>query len=91
MFSRCGTLWIAEDDEELNTARAMRDAYANAGIDARIVDQHELREQEPSLSHAMQGGLLIPDDAIVYAPCAAHWLLTCSPGRRGFACRWIAR
>ncbi len=39
---------------------------------ARIVDQRELREQKPSLSHAMQGGLLIPDDAIVYAPCAAH-------------------
>ncbi|WP_250435673.1 FAD-dependent oxidoreductase [Caballeronia sp. ATUFL_F2_KS9A] len=77
-FSRCGTLWIAEDDEELDAARAMRDAFAAAGVRAHMVDRAALRESEPSVSHAMQGGLLIDDDAIVYAPAAAQWLLASS-------------
>ncbi|MCG7402068.1 MULTISPECIES: NAD(P)/FAD-dependent oxidoreductase [Caballeronia] len=77
-FSRCGTLWIAEDDEELDAGRAMRDAFAAAGVRAHMVDRAALRESEPSVSHAMQGGLLIDDDAIVYAPAAAQWLLASS-------------
>ncbi|SAL22427.1 FAD dependent oxidoreductase [Caballeronia peredens] len=79
-FSRCGTLWVAEDEAELDAARAMRDAFAAAGVRAHMLDAHALREAEPSISHAMQGGLVIDDDAIVYAPAAAQWLLTCSPG-----------
>jgi glycine/D-amino acid oxidase-like deaminating enzyme len=75
-FSRCGTLWIAEDDEELDAARSMRDAFAAAGVRAHMLDRAALREAEPAVSHAMQGGLLIDDDAIVYAPAAAQWLLT---------------
>jgi len=75
-FSRCGTLWIAEDEEELDAARAMRDAFAIAGVRAQLLDRAALREAEPAVSHAMQGGLLIDDDAIVYAPAAAQWLLT---------------
>ncbi|SAK92574.1 FAD dependent oxidoreductase [Caballeronia fortuita] len=78
-FSRCGTLWIAEDDEELDAARTMRDAFALAGVRAHMLDGAALREAEPAVSHAMQGGLLIGDDAIVYAPAAAQWLLTRSP------------
>ncbi|SAK72650.1 FAD dependent oxidoreductase [Caballeronia temeraria] len=77
-FSRCGTLWIAEDDEELNAARTMRDAFAAAGVRAHLLDSGALRESEPAVSHAMQGGLLIDDDAIVYAPAAAQWLLMSS-------------
>ncbi|SAK57547.1 FAD dependent oxidoreductase [Caballeronia hypogeia] len=78
-FSRCGTLWIAEDDEEIDAARTMRDAFATAGVRARMLDAAALREAEPAVSHAMQGGLLIDDDAIVYAPAAARWLLASSP------------
>jgi D-hydroxyproline dehydrogenase subunit beta len=79
-FSRCGTLWVAQDDEEMAAARAMGERFAAGGIEARTVDRQTLRQMEPALSHAMQGGLLIGDDAIVYAPCAAQWLLMCSPG-----------
>jgi len=79
-FSRCGTLWIAEDDDELAAARAMQSAFAAGGVRAQLLDTAALREAEPSLSHAMQGGLLIDDDAIVYAPAAAQYLLTASPG-----------
>jgi D-hydroxyproline dehydrogenase subunit beta len=79
-FSRCGTLWVAQDDDELAAARAMHDDFAAGGIRASMLDRSALRNREPALSHAMQGGLLIEDDAIVYAPCAAQWLLTRSPG-----------
>ncbi|WP_244817100.1 FAD-binding oxidoreductase [Caballeronia sp. Lep1P3] len=79
-FSRCGTLWIAEDDDELAAARAMHAAFASGGVRAHQLDAAALRDAEPALSHAMQGGLLIDDDAIVYAPAAAQFLLTRSPG-----------
>ena len=75
-FWRCGTLWIAEDEEELDAARSMRDGFAAAGVSAHLLDAAALRDAEPAVSHAMQGGLLIDDDAIVYAPAAAQWLLT---------------
>ncbi|SAL48116.1 FAD dependent oxidoreductase [Caballeronia cordobensis] len=78
-FTRCGTVWVAEDEEELDAARAMRDAFAAAGVRAHLLDRAALREAEPAVSHAMHGGLLIDDDAIVYAPCAAQFLLTSSP------------
>ncbi|SAL11553.1 FAD dependent oxidoreductase [Caballeronia arvi] len=77
-FTRCGTVWIGEDEDELDAARSMRDAFAVAGVRAHMLDRAALREAEPAVSHAMQGGLLIDDDAIVYAPAAAQWLLTSS-------------
>ncbi|MDR5857262.1 FAD-binding oxidoreductase [Caballeronia sp. LZ062] len=79
-FSRCGTLWVAEDEEELAAARAMQCAFASSGVRADVLDAAALREVEPALSHAMVGGLRIADDAIVYAPAAAQFLLTCSRG-----------
>ncbi|SAL29198.1 FAD dependent oxidoreductase [Caballeronia choica] len=78
-FTRCGTLWVAEDDEELAAAREMRDAFAAHGVRAGMLDASALRASEPALHHALQGGLLVEDDCIVYAPRAAEWLLEQSP------------
>ena len=78
-FARCGTLWVAEDGEELAAARDMQQALAEQGVRAEMLDASALRVSEPALSHAMQGGLLIEDDCIVYAPRAAEWLLMESP------------
>jgi D-hydroxyproline dehydrogenase subunit beta len=77
-FSRCGTLWIAEDEEELTAAREMRDGLARGGVASHVLDSAALCEAEPAVSHAMQGGLLIEDDAVVYAPSAAQFLLSSS-------------
>jgi glycine/D-amino acid oxidase-like deaminating enzyme len=79
-FARCGTLWVAEDDEELAAARDMRDACAAHGVRADLLDAQALRASEPALRHRLEGGLLVEDDSIVYAPRAAEWLLTQSPG-----------
>jgi glycine/D-amino acid oxidase-like deaminating enzyme len=78
-FSRCGTLWVAADDEELDAARAMQAAFAAQQVSAEILDARALSECEPSLAPGMAGGLLIGHDSIVYAPSAAQWLLTQSP------------
>ncbi|WLE61871.1 FAD-binding oxidoreductase [Burkholderia plantarii] len=79
-YLRCGTLWVAADDEELEAARAMRDGYAAAGVSAEVIDAAGLRAREPMLATGLAGGLFVDGDGIVYAPSAAEWLLTQSPG-----------
>lgn len=78
-FSRCGTLWVAADDEELDAARAMHAALAAQGIEGQLLDVASLRAAEPALAASMAGGLRIEHDAIVYAPTVAQWLLETSP------------
>jgi glycine/D-amino acid oxidase-like deaminating enzyme len=86
-FSRCGTLWVAADDEEWAAAQSLGRAFADAGVRTDLLDAAALRECEPSLAAPMAGGLLVPDDAIVYAPRAAQWLLEHSLGARNIRVR----
>ena len=86
-FSRCGTLWVAADDEECDAARAMRDTFAARGIAAQWLDRAALHACEPALSPAMVGGLLVEQDSIVYAPTVAEWLLRHSPGAANITVR----
>ena len=86
-FARCGTLWIAADDEEFDAARSLKHAFAGGGVQAELLDAAALRECEPSLAAPMAGGLLVRDDAIVYAPGAAQWLLRHSLGPRNIRVR----
>ncbi|CAG9243082.1 MULTISPECIES: NAD(P)/FAD-dependent oxidoreductase [Paraburkholderia] len=79
-FARCGTLWVAADAEELDAAREMHAAFAAQDVAAQLLDERALYDCEPSLAPGMAGGLLIGHDSIVYAPSAAQWLLTQSPG-----------
>lgn len=78
-FARCGTLWVAADEEEWQDARAMHAAFAAQGIGAQLLDSTALRTCEPALAAPMAGGLRIEHDSIVYAPTVAEWLLTQSP------------
>ncbi|WP_206956466.1 NAD(P)/FAD-dependent oxidoreductase [Trinickia acidisoli] len=86
-FSRCGTLWVAADAEEWAAACALRHALAGANVDAELLDAATLRECEPALAVPMAGALLVPDDAIVYAPRTAQWLLEHSLGARNIRVR----
>lgn len=86
-FARCGTLWVAADDEEREAAAALQRAFAGGGVSAELVDSAALRECEPALAAPMAGALLVPDDAIVYAPRAAQWLLEHSLGSRNIRVR----
>lgn len=86
-FAQCGTLWVAADDEEWDAAQSLGRAFAAAGVRTNLLDTDALRECEPSLAAPMAGGLLVPDDAIVYAPRAAQWLLEHSLGYRNIRLR----
>jgi D-hydroxyproline dehydrogenase subunit beta len=74
-LDRCGTLWLARDDDELHAARARQRFYAERGVQAVLLDEHQLAEAEPHLRSGLAGALLVPDDAVVYPPALAWWLL----------------
>jgi D-hydroxyproline dehydrogenase subunit beta len=90
-FSQCGTLWVAEDDEEWQAACAMHDAFAAQGVASQLLDAGALRACEPALAHGMAGGLRIEQDSIVYAPSVTQWLLMMSPAAARIDVRLGAR
>lgn len=70
-----GTLWIAADPDQMQLVRTKRDAYRAAGVESSVIDGDELARLEPALRPGLAGALLVPDDAVVYPPAAARWLL----------------
>lgn len=74
-FHRCGTLWVAADEREMAAIPAKLARMTAAGVRAEAVDAMQLRELEPELAPDMAGGLLVPDEAVVYPPRMARWLV----------------
>jgi len=70
-----GTLWVAADEEELAEVHARRSTYAAIGVRAEVLNQAEVAAEEPKLRPGLAGGLLVPDDGVIYPPAAADWLL----------------
>jgi glycine/D-amino acid oxidase-like deaminating enzyme len=86
-YTQSGTLWIAADEEELALARRKADFLAARGYAAQLVDPGGLQQLEPQLRPGLCGGLLVPDDSVVYSPNAARWMLdrACAQGARFIA------
>jgi len=74
-LEHCGTLWIAEDESQLDALTAKRDAYASAGVASEILDARALTEAEPQLRSGLAGALRVVDDSVVYPPGVALRLL----------------
>jgi len=70
-YRATGTIWVAEDDEQLAGVAARREMYEGAGIRTELLDQSSLAEAEPWLREGLAGGLRIAGDAVVYPPRAA--------------------
>jgi glycine/D-amino acid oxidase-like deaminating enzyme len=70
-----GTLWVAADDEEMAEVNTKRATYAAAGIRSEILDAAQMAAEEPKLRAGLAGGLLVPDDGVIYPPAAAGWLM----------------
>lgn len=70
-----GTIWVAADEEEMAEVHAKRSTYAAAGVRAEVLNQAEIATEEPKLRPGLAGGLLVPDDGVVYPPAAADWFL----------------
>jgi len=75
-YDRCGTLWIAADDEEMSEVRRKHSLYASANVPTEILDSQALFEAEPNLRQPLAGALLVPSDAVLYPPCVAAHLIT---------------
>ena len=71
----CGTLWVAEDDEQLEAVRAKQSVYADAGVATEILSPAQLAEAEPHLRPGLAGALLVGGDAVIYPPNGARALL----------------
>jgi glycine/D-amino acid oxidase-like deaminating enzyme len=74
-YDPCGTLWIAADEEELAEVRRKHQYYTERGVRVEMIDGAAVKEVEPNLRPGLAGGLRVPDDAVLYPPCAARFLL----------------
>jgi glycine/D-amino acid oxidase-like deaminating enzyme len=81
-FEARGTLWVAADGEEMTAVRQKQAFYSERGVRAEILDSRALRAAEPNLRPDLQGALLVPDDSVIYAPCAAQWFINRAQRRR---------
>lgn len=74
-FSRCGTLWVACDERERAGIAAKIALLAQAGVAAEAVDAKTLYELEPELAPGLAGGMLVAEEAVVYPPRVADFLV----------------
>jgi glycine/D-amino acid oxidase-like deaminating enzyme len=74
-YTQRGTLWVAEDDEEMQEICRKHSAYSDAGISCRKIDAHSLASLEPALRPGLSGGLLMEEDAVVAPRAGARFLL----------------
>lgn len=71
----CGTVWVAEDDAQMDAVREKQRLYAQHGIASEVLDEQSVREAEPNLRPGLAGGLRVPSDGVIYPPAAAIALL----------------
>jgi glycine/D-amino acid oxidase-like deaminating enzyme len=77
-YVAAGTLWVAADEEEMAEVHRKRIIYESIGVRAETLGPADLAEAEPNLRPGLAGALRIPDDAVIYPPCAARYLLECA-------------
>ncbi|TAH14081.1 MAG: FAD-binding oxidoreductase [Curvibacter sp.] len=71
----CGTLWLASNEAEMQEAEKKQVRLHAAGVSCTLEGGAALAALEPSLRPGLFGALRVHQDAIVYAPNVARWLL----------------
>lgn len=74
-YTQCGTIWVAADDEEMAEVHRKASYYQRRGVPVQILNAEDLERLEPNLRKGMAGGLLVPEDGVLYPPCAARFLI----------------
>jgi D-hydroxyproline dehydrogenase subunit beta len=74
-YDRCGTLWVAADEDEMQEVYRKCALFASKGIGAEILDPQSLADAEPNLRRPLTGALRVPSDAVLHAPSAAAYLI----------------
>jgi glycine/D-amino acid oxidase-like deaminating enzyme len=66
---------VAADEEEMAEVRRKEKYYGQRGVPTEVLDPQTLEHLEPNLRKGMAGGLLVPEDVVLYPPCAARFLI----------------
>ena len=74
-YDACGTLWVAADAPEMAEVRRKAAFYRARGLTVEVLDGPALALAEPNLRRDLVGGLRVVDDAVLYPPSAAGFLL----------------
>jgi len=74
-YEQCGTIWVAADEEEMTEVWRKRDYYGKREVPTEVLDAAALQVLEPNLRKGVMGGLLVPEDGVLYPPCAAVFLI----------------
>jgi glycine/D-amino acid oxidase-like deaminating enzyme len=80
--SPCGTLWVADDEQEMGRVRDKAASFSARGETVEVLDAAALREAEPCLRPGLAGALRVPADRAVYPPAVTRHFLerACSLG-----------
>ncbi|AVR95650.1 NAD(P)/FAD-dependent oxidoreductase [Pseudoduganella armeniaca] len=71
---RCGTLWVAEDEDQLLHAAARAQRLARRGWQADLLSPAQLAAAEPALRPGLAGAVRVAPDGVVYPPAVARHL-----------------
>ena len=74
-YDQAGTIWVAADDEEMAEVSRKERFAREHGLRVEVLDGKDMTVAEPNLRSGLAGGLLVPDDAIIYPPCAARFFV----------------
>ena len=74
-YEQCGTIWVAADEQEMDEVRRKQTYYGQRGVPVQVLDAATLEGCEPNLRKGLAGGLLVAEDGVLYAPCAARALV----------------
>ena len=74
-YEQCGTIWVAADEQEMAEVRRKQVYYGQRDVPVEVLDQAALESAEPNLRKGLAGGLLVPEDGVLYPPCAARFLI----------------
>jgi len=74
-YDQAGTIWVAADEEEMAEVRRKWDYYQKRNVAAEVIDARQLKDAEPNLREDLAGGLLVANDAVLYPPCGARYLI----------------
>ncbi len=86
----CGTLWLAEDEAQLEAVHRKQSLYERVGVPTEVLDPIQLADAEPMLREGLAGALRVAGDRVIYPPAAARWLIE-QAVRAGAAVREHAR
>ncbi len=88
-FETTGTIWVAADEEEMIEVRRKHSYYSARRVPCESLDAKALAEAEPHLRAGLSGGLLVPEDGVLYPPTAARWLWSQAQSRGATAVQGV--